>query len=426
MSKKKAVFQWQVYFGIVLILTGALFLADLFLPVSLMRDYWPGVVVLFGLTFIIGMLAAGKRRAGLAIPGTIISVIGLILLVQNLFDLWVTWTYAWGLIIVAVGLGMLIMNAYLKRDTIRRVAGLLIGIGLTLFVIFGVLFELVFQVRGADLYSGIFLGGGLVLLGLFAIFGRLIFGRRQPKPDKAKPAKDGGSDAVEGEYVEVNAVPDPSGLATHTLPEGATFSGLFFKSVGEVYLIQGDPCGLKVEGNPDLVDNIQVAVHDDVLEIDFETDIEDWTNFRWADGDRPLRYYVTMPTIKMINMEGAGILTATSLKGEAMDLVQGGAGKVELHDLDYQSLQAELGGLGEIQLSGKVTRQNVDLTGAGGYQAEDLQSEDVEVMLSGAGEAVVWAEKTLKATVTGAGSIKYKGSPEVEQENSGIGEIKPL
>jgi hypothetical protein len=85
-----------------------------------------------------------------------------------------------------------------------------------------------------------------------------------------------------------------------------------------------------------------------------------------------------------------------------------------------------LGGLGEIQLSGKVTRQNVDLTGAGGYQAEDLQSEDVEVMLSGAGEAVVWAEKTLKATVTGAGSIKYKGSPEVEQENSGIGEIKPL
>ena len=426
MSAKRVVIQWQVYFGIVLILTGALFLADLFLPVPLMRDYWPVLVVLFGLTFIVGMLASGKRRAGLAIPGTIITVIGLLLFVQNTFDLWITWTYAWALVIVAVGLGMLIMNGYLKRDTIRRVAGLLIGVGLTLFVIFGVLFELVFQVRGADLYSGIFLGGGLVLLGLFTMFGKLIFGRRQPKSGKTKTAKSGKDDVVEGEFEDISSVPNPNGVATHTLPDGATFSGLSFKSVGEVYLIQGEPCALKVEGNEDLMDNIQVAVHDDVLEIDFETDFEDWTNFRWADGDRPLRYYVTMPTIKMINMEGAGILTATSLQGESLDLVQGGAGKVEMHDLDYQSLKAELGGLGEIQLSGKAARQMVDLTGAGGYQAEDLHSEDAEVILSGAGEAVVWVENNLKATVTGAGSIKYKGSPEVEEENSGIGEIKPL
>lgn len=423
MSEKRVVFQWQVYVGVVLILTGMLFLADLFLPVPLMRVYWPVLVVLFGLTFIVGMLASGKRRAGLAIPGTIITVIGLLLFVQNSFDLWITWTYAWALIIVATGLGMLIMNGYLKRDTIRRVAGLLIGIGLTLFVAFGVLFELIFQVRGADLYSGIFLGGGLVLLGLFVVFSKLLFGRRQPKPAKAKAAK---SDAVDAEYETVDSVPDPSSVATHTLPEGATFSALFFKSVGEVFLIQGEPCGLKVEGNGDLVDNIQAAVRDDVLEIDYETDIEDWTHFRWADGERHLRYYVTMPVIKKINMEGAGILTGTSLQGDSLDLVQGGAGKVELHDLDYQSLQAELGGLGEIQLTGKVTRQKVDLTGAGGYQAEGLQSDEAEVMLSGAGSAVVWADKTLKATVTGAGSIKYKGSPEVEQENTGIGEIKPL
>jgi hypothetical protein len=423
MSEKRVGFHWQVYLGIALILTGALFLADLFLPFPLLKDYWPLLVVLFGLAFIVGMLTAGKRKAGLAIPGTIITATGILLFVQNAFDLWVTWTYAWALLIVATGLGMLMMNAYLKRDSLRKAAGLVIGIGLTLFVVFGVLFELIFQIRGADLYSGIFLGGGLVLLGLFVVFSRFFFGRRSVKPEQAE---DGRPGAVDAEFEAAAAVPDPSGRAMHSLPEGSTFSGLIFKSVGEVFLIQGEPCGLRIEGSEDLIENIMVSVKDDVLEIDYQTDREDWTNFRWADGERKLRYYVTMPTINLVNMEGAGLLTGNELKGETLVLTQGGAGKVELLKLNYQSLQAELGGLGEIHLTGQVTQQKVDLSGAGDYQAEALQTEDSEVLLSGAGSATVWAEKTLKATVTGAGSIKYKGSPALEQQNSGIGAIKPL
>ncbi len=42
------------------------------------------------------------------------------------------------------------------------------------------------------------------------------------------------------------------------------------------------------------------------------------------------------------------------------------------------------------------------------------------------GLAIVWAEKTLTATVSGAGGIQYKGNPALEQQNSGTGEIKPL
>jgi hypothetical protein len=425
MTEKRYVFPWQIYFGIVLILTGGLFLADLFLPEPILRLYWPLLVVLFGLTFIVGMLSAKRRGAGLAIPGTIIITIGLLLFVQNMFNLWITWTYAWALLIVAIGLGLAIMNAYLKRDGIRRAAGLLIGIGLVLFVTFGVFFELILQVRGADLYSGIFLGGGLVLLGLFVVFSRALFGQRKLKPEKGKD-KGAKAEPVDASFSESAPIPDPNGQVTEFVPEGATFSGLSFRSVGEVFVLQGEPCGLKIEGSDDLVDNIRVSVNDDILEVDYQTDVEDWTNFRWADGDRHLRYYVTMPTIQKINMEGAGILMGDSLQGDALELVQGGAGKIELHELNYKSLSADLGGLGEILLTGQVDSQNVDLSGAGGYEAVELQSQDAEVMVSGAGSAKVWAEKTLKATVTGIGSIKYKGDPAIEQENSGIGDIKPL
>jgi len=179
MTEKRKVFNWQFYFGLVLIVTGGLFLADQFMAVNIMSFFWPLLIIFFGVTFFIGMVFAGKRGAGLAIPGTIITTIGLLLFFQNTFKIWVTWAYAWGLLISAVGLGLLIMNFYLKQINLRRVAGLLIGIGLLLFVIFGVLFEVILDISGTNLNSGLFLGGGLVALGLFVIFSRPLFSRKR-------------------------------------------------------------------------------------------------------------------------------------------------------------------------------------------------------------------------------------------------------
>ena len=69
MNKKQSVFNWQLFLGLVLVLAGGVFLADLFLPFNLMRLFWPLLIALFGLTFIVGMLFAGRSGSGLAIPG---------------------------------------------------------------------------------------------------------------------------------------------------------------------------------------------------------------------------------------------------------------------------------------------------------------------------------------------------------------------
>ena len=164
MTEHKTTFNWQLYVGFILIAAGGLFLADQLLPdLDLMEKFWPLLIVLFGITLFLGMLVARRRAAGLAIPGTVITALGLLFFVQNLFDLWETWAYAWALLISAVGVGMLIMNLYIKRLALRRVAGLILGICLLLFVVFGILFELVFFSSRMDTASGLFLGTGLVL-----------------------------------------------------------------------------------------------------------------------------------------------------------------------------------------------------------------------------------------------------------------------
>jgi hypothetical protein len=106
---------------------------------------WPFFVIGFGMLFFVGMFAGGKSTGGLAIPGSIITAVGLMLFYQNLTNHWESWAYGWTVILMAVGLGIFIMGAYQDNED-RRQAGLkVLKLGLVMFVIFGAFFELLFS-----------------------------------------------------------------------------------------------------------------------------------------------------------------------------------------------------------------------------------------------------------------------------------------
>lgn len=86
------------------------------------------------------MLAGGRSAAGLTIPGSIITTIGLLLLYQETFDHFESWAYAWALIPTAVGVGIVIELLINISGTFDGVlAGtvvplVLIGAGIYLFL----------------------------------------------------------------------------------------------------------------------------------------------------------------------------------------------------------------------------------------------------------------------------------------------------
>ncbi len=455
MSKKKFVFNWQIYFGIMLLVTGGLFLADLYIPgLDLMINYWPLLVVFFGLTFFIGMLVAGKKGSGLAIPGSVIMTIGGLLFLQNAIEnMWVTWTYAWGLVVAAVGIGMLIMNFYLKRVALRRVAGLLIGIGLVSFVIMGVFFRIILGLGNEEI-GGLFLGGGVLLLGIFVIFSRPLFRKEKaPRPAKTETVDVPAADMPAAEPVRVEEpveveesqaeVPAPSPLSDDSAGAASSeevqmpqvgqvisleqdFTGVRFKSFGEIVLLQGDTCSLRIDAEEKHIGNLEINIQEGILNITYKSDLVDWTELSWTKKHDAPRYFVTLSAVDLIEMAGAGNLLVHELKGESLILRHAGAGQVELEQVELTSLTVDLGGLGEIIIHGAVQNQTVDISGVGAYQAVDLKSDICDVILSGGGAATVWAEKNLNANITGAGSIKYKGSPVVQESNTGLGSVKPL
>ena len=160
--------------GSMLILFGLLALfGQLFRGWDIWNNAWPLAIVGAGVLFFIAMFLAGKSAAGLAIPASIITTVGLILFVQNLTDYWESWAYAWTLIVIAVGLGNFIMGTYGENQTSRQAGLRTMGSGLLMFVLFGTFFEgLIFTEHGLRWLGQLVFPIALILIGVYVLLFR--------------------------------------------------------------------------------------------------------------------------------------------------------------------------------------------------------------------------------------------------------------
>ncbi len=165
-------------FGAILVLLGIIFLIGQFINIDFGHYLWPFFVIGIGALFFIGMVAGGPSVGGLAIPGSIIVTVGLILLVQNFFDIYESWSYAWALIIAAVGAGIVIQGFWTRRPDLRASGWRLIRTGLILFLFFGAFFELVIF-RMNTFMGKVFWPLALILVGLYLVINRFL---RSPQP----------------------------------------------------------------------------------------------------------------------------------------------------------------------------------------------------------------------------------------------------
>ena len=157
--------------GAILIALGVVILSQRFFDFAGFGFPWqlfiigPGIM-LFGL-----MILGGRKANGLAIPASVITTIGMILLVQSVFDYFESWAYVWALIPTAVGVGTMIAGLWGGNQ--KMIASGKQGAkgGLGMFLAFAAFFELlIFQhgrLTSSVLILALIVGGGfLVVRGL--------------------------------------------------------------------------------------------------------------------------------------------------------------------------------------------------------------------------------------------------------------------
>ena len=397
--------------GLILIVLGLIFLAGQsgIIPWSLL---WPLFVVTVGAMFLLGLAIGGRNASGLAIPGCIITTIGLILLYQNTFNRWETWAYAWTLIPAAVGVGLLIHGRLSGEESARRVGTFLAGLGLVLFLVFGGLAEVLFGLFGwrdrGLLWPLVLIGLGLYLL-LYRAF---------------SPGVRGGAEL---EVVENGAGIAPRAGGSVRVPiEAGGFVRLAHRGIGEVHLRQGDHDGVEIEAPAHVRSRLITRVIDGTLEIGHRHDWWDWADWFSRPSFRPIRFHVTMREIEGIGLSGAGQLLASGINADRLDITLSGAGNIRLDAVTANALIVRLQSVGSIEIRGRAETEQVELSGAGSYRGGDLETRQAVVRLRGLGSATVWAREELTAELSGLGKIEYYGSPRVTQRINGLGHLESL
>jgi hypothetical protein len=129
--------------GVVLLGIGLLFLVQQTLGVDIGHFGWPLFVILPGVGMLVAFALGPRSAAGLAIPGCVVTTVGLILAMQNTFNQWQTWAYAWTLIPAAVGLGLRLQSEQLGQQRARQVGTRMFEISLLAFIVLAVFFEFI-------------------------------------------------------------------------------------------------------------------------------------------------------------------------------------------------------------------------------------------------------------------------------------------
>lgn len=214
------------------------------------------------------------------------------------------------------------------------------------------------------------------------------------------------------------------GQTNRTFPMD-NFHSIELSLPAEIHVEYGRSWHVEIEADEEAFEDLSVYVEDGELTIEREGG--DW--WEWIFGgneERGLEVHIVMPEIRRLDIAGAAEVRVEGFSGGSLVIDVAGAAELELNG-KFEKLTCDLAGAGELTLTGGGRMLVLDLAGAAEVDAEHYIAEEVVVDAAGAIDAVVHAQSSLVADVSGAGELRYAGSPStLKTDVSGAAEIEAL
>ena len=252
---------------------------------------------------------------------------------------------------------------------------------------------------------------------------------------------------------------------TRETKDVSTFTKISFRVSGKLYLRQGSPQKVEIEGKKDALEKIEVEVDGDRLIIKREGN--SWMDWSFGDDDDKVNVYVTVKDIEGLSVSGSGDLIGQGkITSSELDLNVSGSGSLQLEASVSGDLEADVSGSGEIvlkgscrnydsdvsgsgridlavaisekatfgvsgsgkiQASGTANEVKTNISGSGKVLAANLETNKCEVRISGSGDVEINVKSELDANISGSGSVTYKGNPShVNSHASGSGHVRKM
>jgi hypothetical protein len=176
------------------------------------------------------------------------------------------------------------------------------------------------------------------------------------------------------------------------------FHAIELVDVGKVQITVGSPLKFSMLVDDNLGEAIDTKVEGGKLIIAANKDYR---------ADRAPTYTIDVPELSEVYVPGNGEVLVNAVKGDL--------------------LKIDVGGAGSCFAAGKATNVKINLSGAGTVDCLKVMADNVVLTVSGAGTCKVNALNSLKANVSGSGTVKYMGTPaSLNKEVTGSGSIMPM
>lgn len=193
------------------------------------------------------------------------------------------------------------------------------------------------------------------------------------------------------------------------------------KSFGEFNVEYSEESKLIFKGDKALFDVLNIKVINGVLIVDINEINE-------KKYDRA-EFFISMPKIKRVNVEGTAIviLNDFSLQKDDLNIEILGQADVKINNFEkVKNLEINISGTATIDALSNfrnLNELNINIIGSGTYNGYLLEANTCNIRFSksGTGSCKVSVKENLNINIEGNGEVFFKGSPEVNSVMEGSG-----
>jgi len=177
--------------------------------------------------------------------------------------------------------------------------------------------------------------------------------------------------------------------------EISNFSSVDVSGIFQLEIVSGKELAIEIQADDNIIPLINTDVRGSTLHIDLDKKVS-------TKNEMIVR--VSVPNIEKVSSSGASTVNVSNIKND--------------------SFAIDISGASKVTLAGETDHLNIDVSGAGNIDAEQLNAVRADVDASGACKVAVNVSSELHSDASGASFISYKGDPKtVDNHQSGVGSI---
>ncbi|HEY2583654.1 MAG TPA: head GIN domain-containing protein [Mucilaginibacter sp.] len=162
---------------------------------------------------------------------------------------------------------------------------------------------------------------------------------------------------------------------------------------------------LKINANPDIINEIETIVESGSLKIRFKHH-DDWNH----ENTGKIDIYVTAKSLSAVSNAGSGSIKIDGVvNGEKVTFNLSGSGDIS-SSVKSGELHVSISGSGSVHLEGNANDSNISIAGSGELNGKKLRTGSASVSIAGSGSAYFIADKTVSASIVGSGNVIYSGN----------------